>query len=76
MVAAIIDSVDSIQKMRSQAAALTLPGVERVAIRHDAANTASAAVAAKAGFVEVERVNREPQTPDETGTDVIRQRRA
>jgi ribosomal-protein-serine acetyltransferase len=56
--------------------ALTLPGIDRVAIRHDAANAASAAVAAKAGFVEVERINREPQTPDETGTDVIRQRRA
>jgi RimJ/RimL family protein N-acetyltransferase len=56
--------------------ALTLPGIDRVAIRHDAANAASAAVAAKAGFVEVERINREPQAPDETGTDVIRQRRA
>ena len=31
--------------------ALVLPGVERVAIRHDVASAASAAVAAKAGFV-------------------------
>jgi 4a-hydroxytetrahydrobiopterin dehydratase len=56
--------------------ALTLPGIDRVAIRHDAANAASAAVAAKAGFTEVERIDREPQAPGETGTDVIRERRA
>src|SRR3954471_4303792 len=43
--------------------AFTLPGIERVAIRHDAANAASAAVAAKAGFVEVSRVPREPEAP-------------
>jgi ribosomal-protein-serine acetyltransferase len=56
--------------------ALTLPGIERVAIRHDVANAASAAVAIKAGFVELSRVDREPETPGETGTDVIRERRA
>jgi RimJ/RimL family protein N-acetyltransferase len=56
--------------------ALVLPGVERVAIRHDVANAASAAVAAKAGFVEVSRVDREPEAPGETGTDVVRERRA
>ena len=56
--------------------ALTLPGIERVAIRHDAANPASAAVATKAGFAEVRRVTREPEVPGETGTDVIRERRA
>jgi ribosomal-protein-serine acetyltransferase len=56
--------------------ALTLPGVDRVAIRHDAANTASAAVAAKAGFTEVERISREPEAAGETGTDIIRERRA
>jgi ribosomal-protein-serine acetyltransferase len=55
---------------------LTLPGIERVAIRHDVANAASAAVATKAGFVEVSRVEREPAAPGETGTDVIRERRA
>jgi len=55
--------------------ALTLPGVDRVAIRHDAANAASAAVAVKAGFAEVERVERTPEAPGETGTDVIRERR-
>jgi ribosomal-protein-serine acetyltransferase len=32
--------------------ARTLPGIERVIIRHDPANAASAAVAAKAGFAE------------------------
>jgi RimJ/RimL family protein N-acetyltransferase len=56
--------------------ALTVPGVERVAIRHDVANAASAAVALKAGFVEASRVDREPKAPGETGTDVIRERRA
>jgi len=56
--------------------ALTMPGIERVAIRHDAANTASAAVAAKVGFVEVTRINREPAAPGETGTDVIREQHA
>ena len=56
--------------------ALTLPGIERVAIHHDVANTASAAVAAKAGFVEAGRVECEPEAPGETGTDVIRERRA
>lgn len=42
--------------------ALTLPGIDRVAIRHNAANGASAAVAAKAGFAETGR----------TGDDIIR----
>jgi RimJ/RimL family protein N-acetyltransferase len=55
--------------------ALALPGIDRVAIRHDAANAASAAVAVKTGFVEVDRVEREPEAPGETGTDIIRERR-
>lgn len=55
--------------------ALALPGIERVAIRHDVTNAASAAVAAKAGFTEVARRTREPEAPGETGTDVIRERR-
>ena len=55
--------------------ALTLPGIDRVAIRHDAANAASAAVAAKAGFMEVERINREPKAPGETDTAIIWERR-
>ncbi|WP_436521122.1 GNAT family N-acetyltransferase [Actinoplanes sp. HUAS TT8] len=46
--------------------ALTLDGVERVAVRYDAANHASARVAAKAGFVEVKRESREPVAPGET----------
>ncbi|ROP33577.1 RimJ/RimL family protein N-acetyltransferase [Couchioplanes caeruleus] len=56
--------------------ALTLPGIERVAIRHDVANAASAAVAAKAGFVEAGRVQSEPEAPGETGTEIISERRA
>lgn len=54
--------------------ALALPGIERVLVRHDVTNAASAAVAAKAGFTEVERVSREPEAPGETGTDVVRER--
>lgn len=56
--------------------ALTLPGIDRVAIRYDAANAASAAVAVKAGFTEVERIEHEPEAPGETGTHVILERRA
>lgn len=54
---------------------LTLPDVERVAIKHDQANVASGRVAAKAGFTEVERVKREPAAPGETGVDVVWERR-
>jgi RimJ/RimL family protein N-acetyltransferase len=53
------------------AVGLAMPGIERIAIKHDAANTASGAVAAKAGFTEVEHVEREPQAPGESGTDVV-----
>ncbi len=49
--------------------------IERVAIRYDASNAASERVAVKAGFVEAERIARDPQAPGETGTDVIRERR-
>ncbi|GAA4600928.1 GNAT family N-acetyltransferase [Actinoplanes octamycinicus] len=56
--------------------ALTLPGVERVAIRYDAANKASAAVAAKAGFVEVDHVERIPEAPGETPVLVTAERRS
>lgn len=55
--------------------ALTVPGIERVAIKHDVTNAASAAVAAKAGFAEVGREESEPEAPAETGTDVVRERR-
>jgi ribosomal-protein-serine acetyltransferase len=55
--------------------ALALPGVDRVAIRHDVANPASGVVAAKAGFREAERLHREPEAPGETGVDVIWERR-
>jgi RimJ/RimL family protein N-acetyltransferase len=58
------------------AVALTLPGVDRVAIQHDVANAASGAVAAKAGFFETERVRRDPEAPGETGVYVLRVRRA
>jgi RimJ/RimL family protein N-acetyltransferase len=53
--------------------ALTLPGIERVVIQHDAANPGSAAVAAKAGFVEIDRVASDPVVHAGTGTTVIRE---
>jgi ribosomal-protein-serine acetyltransferase len=55
--------------------ALALPGIDRVAIRHDVANAASGAVAAKAGFTEVERVPSEITAPGESGVDAIRELR-
>ena len=55
--------------------ALALPGIERVVIKHDAANPASGRVAAKAGFTEVERVQVEPMAPGDSGLDVIWERR-
>jgi ribosomal-protein-serine acetyltransferase len=45
--------------------ALSLPGIERLVIRHDQVNHASAAVAARAGFAETGR----------DGDDVIREHR-
>ncbi|MBM2614359.1 GNAT family N-acetyltransferase [Actinoplanes sp. LDG1-06] len=55
--------------------ALTLPGIERVAIKFDEANKASAAVAIKAGFTEVAREEREVTAPGESGTTIVRERR-
>jgi ribosomal-protein-serine acetyltransferase len=52
--------------------ALTLPGIERVAIKHDEANKASGAVAIKAGFAEAAREAREIEAPGESGTTIIR----
>jgi ribosomal-protein-serine acetyltransferase len=54
---------------------LSLPGVDRVVIRHDAANAASGAVAAKAGFTEVDRLVHDRKAPGESGVDVIWERR-
>ncbi|HEY4025841.1 MAG TPA: GNAT family N-acetyltransferase [Candidatus Dormibacteraeota bacterium] len=48
------------------AAALGLPGVERVEIRCDEANRASAAVPARLGFRLVDVITREPSAPGET----------
>lgn len=57
--------------------ALGLAGVERVVIRHDAANVASARVAAKAGFAEVERrPSTLGQAPGMCGTEVVWERSA
>jgi ribosomal-protein-serine acetyltransferase len=55
--------------------ALAQPGIDRVVIRHDPANGASAAVAVKAGFAEVEPTDGDRQASGGTGTDVIRERR-
>ncbi|MFJ5219932.1 GNAT family N-acetyltransferase [Streptomyces sp. NPDC088354] len=50
-----------------------LPGVDRVEIHHDAANTASGAVPFRLGFTEVERfhVPGGPAAPGEVGIDVV-----
>lgn len=50
---------------------LTIPGIDRVAIKHDLANVASGRVAVNAGFREMTRIQREPAAPGESGTDVI-----
>jgi RimJ/RimL family protein N-acetyltransferase len=51
-------------------AALEQPGVERVVIKHDAANAASGAVAARAGFHEITRMDHEITAPGEVGVQV------
>ncbi|WP_250030913.1 GNAT family N-acetyltransferase [Paractinoplanes maris] len=56
--------------------AVTLPGIERVAIKHDEANKASGAVAVKAGFTEVARHSREVEAEGESGTTIVRELRA
>jgi RimJ/RimL family protein N-acetyltransferase len=55
--------------------ALSLPGVDRAAIRHDPANAASARVAEKAGFVRVGEVIKEPAAPDQSGVEWVWERR-
>lgn len=53
--------------------AFALPGIERVQIWHDAANTASAAIPRRLGFSEKERRTppRDPVTSGEAGIDVV-----
>ena len=56
------------------AAALALPGIDRVEIHHDAANVASGRIPAKLGYARVgERSARNlwPPAPGETGTEVV-----
>ncbi|MFE6157098.1 GNAT family N-acetyltransferase [Streptomyces sp. NPDC057889] len=50
-----------------------LPGIDRVEIHHDEANPASAAIARRLGFAEVERVTLPdgPQAPGEVGVTVV-----
>jgi RimJ/RimL family protein N-acetyltransferase len=49
----------------------SMPGIERVMIRHDAANPGSGAVAAKAGFTEVGRAEHDRVSPGASGVDVL-----
>ncbi len=56
--------------------ALSMPGVERVVIRHDVANPASGRVAAKAGFVEVDRVEHQFTAPGNSGLFAVWELRA
>jgi ribosomal-protein-serine acetyltransferase len=56
------------------AAAIALPGVERVEIHHDAANPASGRIPEKLGYARLgERPTRDlwPRAPRETGTDIV-----
>jgi RimJ/RimL family protein N-acetyltransferase len=55
-------------------AGLALPGVARVAIKHDRANAASGRVAEKAGFVRVGEAASEDAAPGATGVDWIWER--
>ena len=52
-------------------AAFELPGVDHVEIHHDEANLASRAVAAVLGFELVDRIEKTPAAPLETGTDLV-----
>lgn len=55
------------------AAAFALPGIDRVVIRHDAANAASGAVPRKLGFTEIARtaVEQDGRAPGECGISVM-----
>jgi ribosomal-protein-serine acetyltransferase len=50
-------------------AGLRLPGIERIAIRHDAANPASGRVAEKAGFTHVRDLRAPREAPGQTGLE-------
>jgi ribosomal-protein-serine acetyltransferase len=54
-------------------AAFGLPGIDRVEIVHDEANVASSGVPRKLGFTEIARRPHPdgPETPAESGTDVV-----
>lgn len=51
-------------------AAFALPDIDRVEIRHDAANSRSAAVPGRLGFTELGRDRREPEAPACLGVEV------
>jgi ribosomal-protein-serine acetyltransferase len=51
-------------------AGLSLPGVERVAIHHDKANVASAAIAASLGYRHDATIVDEPEAPGEIGVEI------
>jgi ribosomal-protein-serine acetyltransferase len=55
---------------------LLVPGIERVAIRHDVANLASGRVAAKAGFTEVGHMAEGEGGVGQTGPELVWERRA
>lgn len=58
------------------AVGLALPGIERVAIKHDPANPASGRVAEKAGFTRAGETPAEVRAPGQTGVEWIWERRA
>ena len=55
---------------------LSMPGIERVAIKHDPANPASGRVAEKAGFVRVGEVPADIKAPGQTGSEYVWERRS
>lgn len=55
---------------------LLVPGIERVAIRHDVANLASGRVAAKAGFTQVGHITEGEGGVGQTGPELVWERRA
>jgi ribosomal-protein-serine acetyltransferase len=55
---------------------LRMPGIDRIAIRHDVANPASGRVAARAGFSEVAELDGPVEAVDQTGVELLWERRS
>jgi ribosomal-protein-serine acetyltransferase len=51
-----------------------MPGIERVAVRHDVANPASGRVAEKAGFTKARTIETDVEAPGQTGVELVWER--